>query len=76
MEGRQRVQLVGGLLIEPLVRGSNPSGAGVFLRGWGLGPHMSNQGTPWRRYSGELHVTYVNHEKCLHTRAYENHKES
>ncbi len=26
--------------------GSNPSGAGVLLRGWGLGPHMSNQGTP------------------------------
>ncbi len=32
-QGRQRIQLVGGLLIEPLIRGSHPSGAGVFLRG-------------------------------------------
>jgi hypothetical protein len=30
---------------EPLVGGSNPYGAGVSLRGWGLGPHMSNQDT-------------------------------
>jgi hypothetical protein len=37
---------------EPLVGGSNPYGAGVTLRGWGLGPHMSNQGTPRRRFPG------------------------
>ncbi len=34
----QRVQLVGGLLLEPLVRGSKPSGVGLLLesivRGW------------------------------------------
>jgi hypothetical protein len=47
-----RVQLVGGLHTEPLVRDSDPSSAGEFLHGWGLGSHMSNQGTPWRRYSG------------------------
>ncbi len=35
---------------EPLVGGSNPYGAEVTLRGRGLGPHMSNQGTPWRRF--------------------------
>jgi hypothetical protein len=36
---RHRVQLVGGLLIEPLVRGSNPSGARVQWIGscWTLG---------------------------------------
>ncbi len=31
---------------EPLVRGSNPYSAAVSLCGWGLGPHMSNQGAP------------------------------
>ncbi len=40
--GCQRVQLVGGLLIEPLVRGSNPSGAGVFLRGWVGAPQVQS----------------------------------
>ncbi len=47
--------LVGKLLLELLVRCSNPSsGAGDLhvqsgnLRG--LGSHMSNQGIPWRRY--------------------------
>jgi hypothetical protein len=35
---------------EPLVGGSNPYGAGVTLRGWGLGSHMSNQGTLWHRF--------------------------
>ncbi len=44
-----RVQLVGGLLLEPLVRGSKPSGVRIFLRGWGLGPHMSTQGTLVRK---------------------------
>jgi hypothetical protein len=47
--GRHRVQLVGGLLLEPLFRGSKPSGVRMFLCGWGLGPHMSNQGTLVRR---------------------------
>ncbi len=72
-----RVQLVGGLLVEPLVRGSNLSGARVqciegtvdreLLNPWsgdqtpscpecssavGFGPHMSKQGTPWHRFSG------------------------
>ncbi len=37
---------------EPLVGGSNPYGAGMTLRDGGLGPHMSNQGTPWRRFHG------------------------
>jgi hypothetical protein len=37
---------------EPLVGGSNPYGARVTLCGGGLGPHMSNQGTPWRRFPG------------------------
>ncbi len=35
---------------ELLVRGSNPYGAGAFLRGRGLGLHMSNQGTLSRRF--------------------------
>jgi hypothetical protein len=26
--------------------------------------------------TGHCHGTYVNHEKCVYTRAYENHKES
>jgi hypothetical protein len=43
---------------EPLVGGSNPYGAGETLRGRGLGPHMSNQGTPWRRFPG---ITDKNH---------------
>ncbi len=38
---------------EPLVRGSNPYGAGGSLRGWGLGSHMSNQGTHWRRFPAQ-----------------------
>jgi hypothetical protein len=48
----QRVQLIGGLLLEPLVRGSKPSGVGLFLEFvvLGLGPHMSNQDTLERRY--------------------------
>ncbi len=37
---------------EPLVGGSNPNGAGVSLRGGGLGPHMSNQGIPCCRFPG------------------------
>ncbi len=37
---------------EPLVGGSNPYGAGGTLRDGGLGPHMSNQGTPCRRFPG------------------------
>jgi hypothetical protein len=37
--------LVGGLLLEPLVRGSKPSGVRMFLCGWGLRPYMSNQDT-------------------------------
>ncbi len=52
--GRHRVQLVGGLLLEPLIRGSKPSGVRMFLRGWGLGPHMSNQGTLVRRCQKSL----------------------
>ncbi len=31
---------------ELFVGGSNPYSAGVFLRDWGLGPLMSNQGIP------------------------------
>jgi hypothetical protein len=54
--GVQTPQVLGysGLRVaEPLVRGSNPYGAGVSLRGWGLEPHMSNQDTPWHRFPGE-----------------------
>jgi hypothetical protein len=40
-----RIQLVGGFLLEPLVGGSKSSGVRMFLHSWGLGPHMSNQGT-------------------------------
>ncbi len=53
--GVQTPQMLGysGLRVAvPLVRGSNPYGAGVSLRGWGLGPHMSNQVTPWHRFPG------------------------
>jgi hypothetical protein len=37
----------------PLFRGSNPYGAGVSLRGWGLRHHMSNQVTPCCRFPGD-----------------------
>jgi hypothetical protein len=32
--------------------GVKPLRDGVTLRCWGLGPHMSNQGTLWRRFPG------------------------
>jgi hypothetical protein len=37
-------------LLNPWSGVQNPYGAGVSLRGRGLGPHMSNQGTPWHRF--------------------------
>jgi hypothetical protein len=43
-------QAIDNATVKPLVGGSNPYGAGVIPHGWGLGPHMSNQGTPWRRF--------------------------
>ncbi len=43
------VQLVRRVAQEPSVRGSNPSGARVQSNE-GLGSHMSNQGTHWRRF--------------------------
>ncbi len=54
--GVQTPQVLGcsGLRVaEPLVRGSNPYGAGVSLQGWRLGSHMSNQGTHWRRFPAQ-----------------------
>ncbi len=65
--------MVGGLHRKPLVRGSDPSDAGEVLPGWGSEPHMSNQGTPWCRYTGRgINETH----KCLCTCAiYENHEQ-
>jgi hypothetical protein len=51
--GVQTPQVLGfsGLrVVEPLIGGSNPYGAGVIPCGRGLGLHMSNQGTPCCRF--------------------------
>ncbi len=55
--GVQTPQVLGysGLRVaEPLVGGSNHYGAGVSLRSRGLGPHVSSQGIPWRRFPGKM----------------------
>jgi hypothetical protein len=63
--GRHRVQLVGELLLELLVRGSKPLRCWIAprIRSKGLEPHMSNQGTLKHRYqeehSGEVCISIV-----------------